>query len=500
MATMRIKPLRTFLVLLGLFLSLASIGPAAPGPQAGGGIGGTGSVATVSSGPVTKFGSVFVSGTEYDNTNARYCIDDAPCSSTNGLQLGMVVLVSGSATEDSATNQLSARVAQTITYEDTVEGVVQSVAGDGLSLVVLGQVIHLDQHTIIDASIPGQSVLNLVPNTDRIEVSGFVVGDGHILATWIALHTGTPHYEVQGAVKHHDPGHQTFEIGALTVTYDAATDLTLMPPLTTSSPTWDRIIVQVRGNTWAAGGSGPYGASLTASKVKPLSLGVSDIDEAEVEGFVTFIAPSGDVLVNNVSIRPIASTLYEGGTAGDLVLGAHVEVHGRIVGGVLEANHIKFDGSFELEGNVATVDYGTNTLTLRGLTGMTISVNQDTAIGGEGDLRLFAQIAVGEHLKIHGRASGSAGVLATELERSAPTTNLRLKGPLQSAANPLLTIAGSTIDTSALSDSQFRGSDGTVIGRSGFFSGLTAGQKITVSGSDVGGTVTWTSVRRSTSH
>ncbi|MBH0193707.1 MAG: hypothetical protein HP492_18445 [Nitrospira sp.] len=118
--------------LVGLFLALASCGPV---PQAGGGIGGTGSVATVSSGPITKFGSVFVSGTEYDNSRTIYCIDDDPCSSENQLKLGMIVLVNGRTTENHSGNQSLVRIADTITFEETVEGVVQSRAGDGLSLV-----------------------------------------------------------------------------------------------------------------------------------------------------------------------------------------------------------------------------------------------------------------------------------------------------------------------------------------------------------------------------
>ena len=200
--------------LLGLFLTLASCGPA---PQAGGGIGGTGSVATVSSGPVTKFGSVFVSGTEYDNSRTIYCIDDEPCSSKNTLKLGMVVLVNGRTTETYSSNQPLGRFADKITFEETVEGAVQSVAADGLSVTVLGQVVHIDQKTIIDTSIPGQSIAGLIPGQDRIEVSGFVVGDGHILATLIMLQTGPPHYEIQGTIKNHNAAAHTFEIGSLRI-------------------------------------------------------------------------------------------------------------------------------------------------------------------------------------------------------------------------------------------------------------------------------------------
>lgn len=486
--------LRHPLILAGIFLASASCGPATPGPQAGGGIGGTGSVATVSSGPVTKFGSIFVSGTEYDNTHAQYCIEDAPCTGTNTLKLGMVVLVNGTAAEDYATSQLGARVAKTITYEETVEGEVQSVAPDGLSLIVLGQVVHLDQKTNIDASIPGQSITNLVPGRDVVEVSGFVLGDGHILATFIERQTGTPHYEIQGIVTSHDVNCQTFKIGTLTVEYNTA-DITAMPPLSPSAPAWNDLVIHVRGDHWSPGGPGPSGVRLTATQLKPQALGVWDIENAEVEGFITGVHSSGDVFINNQRITTTPSTVFEGGTAADLILDTHIEVHGRIVNGVLEAEQISFEGSFELESNVATINAGAKTLTLVGLAGVTLYADAETAIGGEGNLRRFEDIAVGDHLKIHGRLSGNSGILATELERSDPGSKIKLQGPIQSFHEPTLTIAGSVIDTSGIAESAFMGSDGTTIGRSGFFQRLSGRRKATLTGTALNTTATWTSAR-----
>ena len=481
--------------LAALFLAVASCSPAGPTPQAGGGIGGTGSLATVSSGPVTKFGSVFVSGTEYDNTNTLYCIDDTRCTETNTLKLGMVVLVNGMATEDYATNQLGLRVANKITYEETVEGEVQSVAADGLSLIVLGQVVHIDQNTNIDASIPGKSIANLVPGTDVVEVSGFIVGDGHILATFIELQTGTPHYEIQGVIKNHEPAKLRFDVGTLRVEYTTTTDTSQMPPLSQSAPTWNGIVVHVRGDQWSPGGPGPSGTKLTATRTKPQTLGVSNIENAEVEGFITHMDPSGGVFIDNVRITTTPSTVFEGGTALDLILDTHIEVHGRVVNGVLEAEHVSFKGAFELESNVTSIDISARSLTLVGVTGMTLYADSRTAIDGEGNLRRFENISVGDHLKIHGRPAGSTSVIATKLERSSPGSKIKLHGPVQSVLDPTLTIAGARINASGISNNKFIGTDGTIIGRSGFFQGLGIGRKVTITGTAAGDTATWTSAR-----
>lgn len=478
---------RQLLGLVGLFLALASCGPV---PQAGGGIGGTGSVATVSSGPVTKFGSVFVSGTEYDNSNTTYCIDDDPCSSVNKLKLGMIVLVNGRTTEQYSSNQTVARIADIITFEEAVEGTVQSIAADGLSLTVLGQVIHLDQKTIIDASIPGQSIANLVEGQDRIEVSGFVVGDGHILATLIMMHTDPPHYEVQGTIKNHDVPAHTFEIGGLRINYSA--DAVSQMPSPQSSP-WNGLVVHVRGDQWSHSGSGP-GGTLIATRVAPLGLGVDDSAEAELEGFILQVNGPGDVVVNNLRIQTTPSTVYEQGTLNDLAVDVHVRVHGRLSGGILVAEQISFEGTFELESNVVAIDRTTRSLTLAGLPGMTVLIDDHTAIEGEGDLRAFEGITVGDHLKIHGRASG-AGILATEIERSGQATGVKIEGPVRSVSALTLIIAGTTIDTSDIPDNRFIGTDGTAIGRSAFFQGLAAGRKVSLKGTWTGNAVAWTSAR-----
>ncbi|HEX4920414.1 MAG TPA: hypothetical protein VFV92_06700, partial [Candidatus Bathyarchaeia archaeon] len=101
----------------------------------------------------------------------------------------------------------------------------------------------------------------------------------------------------------------------------------------------------------------------------------------------------------------------------------------------------------------------------------------------------------GDHLKIQGLAAGS-NLLAKEIERSGPTTGIKLEGPIRSALDPLLVIAGAPIDTSSISDSGFTGSDGTVIGRSAFFQGLTVGRKVSLKGTLTGSAINWTSASR----
>lgn len=478
--------------LLALSLLLASCGPVPPEPQAGGGIGGTGSVATVAFGPVTGFGSVFVSETEYDNAETIYCLEDNPCTKDRtDLAVGMIVLLKGSVVEDYASGQTLKRVAETVIYRETVEGEVQAIASDGLSLIVLGQVVHLNQSTIIDPSIPGQAIENL-QRDDVVEISGFVTGDGQILATLIRKHSGTPHYEVHGTVKAHDPDKKTFQIGALVVDY-ASADIAQLP-VPPSRP-WDGIVVHVRGDHWHSGGPGPYGATLTATKVVPFGLGVDHGAEAELEGFILAVTAPGDFTVNNQRITTSSSTVFAGGTVNDVVVGAHVEIDGHLVNGVLEAERVTFKGKAEVESDVASIDTDANRMTLVGFTALNIVVDAETTFEGNESPRRLADIRIGEHLKIHGSPSGPNGLVATKVKRTAPSPKAELEGPIQSIEDSRLALVGTVVETAGIADDGFIGNAGTVIGRSDFFKLVAIGHKVTMKGTLTHSGIRWTSVR-----
>ena len=110
------------LLLSFIFGSFASCGPS---PQAGGGIGGTGntaSVTTVAAGPVTGFGSVFVSGNEFGTNGAVITVDGQANAGEGHLKKGMVVLVNGTISKDYGTGQTVQWTAKMILHEDTIKG------------------------------------------------------------------------------------------------------------------------------------------------------------------------------------------------------------------------------------------------------------------------------------------------------------------------------------------------------------------------------------------
>lgn len=479
------------LLLTFIFGSFASCNPS---PQTGGGIGGTGSVATVptvAAGPVTGFGSVFVSGNEFNTNGAVITVDGQTNTSEGQLKKGMVILVNGTISEDYGTGQTVQRTAKTVLYEDTIEGPVQSVALDGLSLVVLGQTVLINQATIIDLSIPTLSSLN--PN-ELVEVSGFVSGPGTVVATLIDRKSKKEavDYQAKGFITHHDKDLKSFTIGSLAVDYTDA-DISQMPH--PAENLWNGLLVDVRGSQVLPEGSGPYGIRMTATRVKPERLGIDGSEVIEIEGFVTQVLGPGDFFLGNLHMRTIAGTTFEGGTLSDIVVGAHLEVHGSLASGIVTATKVEFEGETELEANIATTNVSDNTLTLTGLAGLIVQFDSHTRLDGQGSPRRLDDLHSGDHLSIHGRLRGGNVILATEVERSDPKSNVQLQGVVTSVADPFIALLGVSIDTSLIPESGLRGRDGA-IGRSAFFSGLSSGTRVSVQGNVVTTTVNWTSTTR----
>ena len=445
-------------------------------------------VATVATGPVTGFGSVFVSGNEFDTNGAVITVDGQANAGEGQLKKGMVVLLNGTISEDFRTGQTVQRTAKTILYEDTIEGPVQSVAQDGLSLVVLGQTVLINQSTIIDPSVPALS--NLKPN-DLVEVSGFVSGPGTVVATLIDRKIGAADYQVKGFITQHDDRSKSFTIGSLAVDYTGA-DISQMP--NPSGNVWNGLLVDIHGAQVSLGGQGPNGARLTATRVKPDSLGTENVPEAEIEGVVTLIFTPTEFYVGNVLVQTTSSTEFENGTAAEIVPGATAEVEGPIVNGVLIAEKVEFKDSVIVESDVATLNISTSnsgTLTLNGLPGVTVVVNSATKVEGENSLRRFSDISVSDHLNVRGHPGSNNTVIATDLVRLSPSTAVVLQGPVDSTANPSLEILGVTVDTSSIPENNFKGAGNVPVGRGVFFARLTAKTLVGIKGTWVGGLVSW---------
>lgn len=451
------------------FLTSSCGGGGGGGDVAGGGLSGTG----ISSGAITNFGSIFVNGVEFETSGASISLDDTAVSE-NDLKIGMVVKVQGTFNTTSGS-------ALTVAAEDVVKGPVQSVAGDGLSLVVLGQTVLVNNTTAIDNSIPGQLITNLKPN-DLVEVHGFVKDKGIISATFIELKTAFAQFHVKGFAENVNTGARTFTIGALAIDYNAAD----VSDLAGGHPASNQF-VEVKGqNPLGVGGQ------LMATKVEPEGLGVADAGEAEVEGFVTSLTSTSDFFLDSQHVVTTGGTRFEGGLQSDIAFGVKLEVEGSLSGGILTAEKVSFRDNIELEADVAGV--GANSFTLKGLSGISVTVDSQTEF--KGNAAAFGDIAVNDHVQVRGRLLSGNTVIASEVDETSANTDVILQGPIDAFTPPptdSITILNVVIDTTAISDGNFHGVDDIVVGRAAFYTGVKVGSLVKAKGTS-GASVTWKEV------
>lgn len=464
---------------------------------ASGGIGGTG-VTAVSVGPITKFGSIFVNGVEYDLKDATIIVNGSQVSGSPGqdgnqvaadnLAVGQVVRVNGTVASSGTTG-----TATQVSFNADVNGPVNSVATVDAStkeLTVLGQPVIVDSDTqFVGPQNTDGSPFSLDDLTQDmvVEISGLANADGKLHATYLKFEknsagTNTP-VEVTGTIKNLDsPSVGNFTINGLTVNYTAA-DTTGLPRGTPA----DGQVVDVKGVMNLNG-------VLQAQKITLESegLGSGEAQSADIEGFITSFTSSTSLFtVDSQSVQATTGTVYVGGLVTDLGAGVKVEVKGTLQNGVLTADRIVFKDDAELEGNVASVNLQNDTLTLTGLPGVSVGVNSLTQLSD--NLQSLSSLAAGENVKVRGRANGAGSgtaVSATELdlESQSPSAGVTLQGPVEGINQSIVTILGVDIDAHAVGSFSSGEASPT---ETQFLSGLRTGDVVKVEGTLSGSTVTW---------
>ena len=444
-------------LLFGTLFALASCG---------GGSSGTGGNG-MTFGTITAFGSVFVNGVEFSTSGATIVLDGNPAMESN-LRVGMVVTVSGSRSGNSGS-------ATRIEVDDAVKGFVEAKL-DANHWTVMGQTVLVDNQTRFENNVqPGVG--------DFAEVHGLVVASGTISGSFIEKKNAPfPPFEVKGLVKNHNDAAKTFDIGALTVNYSGATIRDMPNP---AGNAWNGLLVEAKGNTCAAT---PVCGTLTANKVEPNGPQMRDADEFEIEGFVTSLTSTSDFVVGNQRVVTTGSTRFEGGIASDIAVGVKLEVEGVLAGGVLTASKVEFGDGIRIEADIDTV--GASSFTLRGLPGITVTVNSLTRF--EGGVSGLNNLVAGNHVRIRGRASSGNTVIATEVEKQSQDTRVELQGPIQSitgtSPNQIVTVLGVAIDTTGV---VFEDAN-----RAMFFAQAVVGTLVNARGTLSGSTVAWSEMER----
>ncbi len=436
-------------------------------PPPGSGIGRTG----VSLGTITTFGSVVVNGVHYDTSTAAFVIDDSPGSQSD-LSVGQVVFVSGTIDDN-----LSTGSADSVSFDDNVEGPIQSIDLTLGQLVVLGQTVIVDADTSIDDSISPPSLSGLVVG-DIVEVSGFVAANGDIRATRIEIKLAGSQFEVHGVVSSLDTNTLKFSINALVVDYSSAI-LDDFPGGVIS----DGDFVEAKGNSLSPTGE------LLASKVEFETLGIAGAPDAhvEVEGLITRFVSAQDFDVAGIPVITDSATAFTGGVAGDLGLNIKVEVEGTLDANsnVILADKVEIRRAkiIRVTALIDSVDSASNSLVMLGIT---FNVDNLTRFEDKSSANLeplgIGDLNAGDYLEVRGSElpAGGGEILIGILEREDVDTETILQGFVASASDPTITILGVTIETSGTTE--FQDTDDSIITSAEFFNRVQPGSLIKAKG------------------
>lgn len=433
----------------------------------GGGIGGTG----LRIGPNEQDGAVQVDGIAFNASAASITIGGMNANEGD-LRKGMVVVVSGTVSGSTGT-------ASSVGVEDVLKGEIQQIVNP-TTMIVQGQMVQVDEATVYEPGITPSSLAGLSPG-ELVEIYGFVRKSGVIFATRIEREAALSELRAYGIVTSLLTGAQTFRIGEQVIDYSGADTSDLPGGVPANGQ-----LVRVRGLSALS----PMG-ELVATQVRLFDFDeLDDADEAEIEGFVTEVLSPTRFRLAGQLVETNAGTIFEGGTAADIAVGVRLDVSGERINDLLIADEVEFEEAILLESDVAT-KVG-STLTLVGLPGITINVNELTEF--DGNATALTDVVAGDHIEVRARRTGSASVVAVRVKEEDPDTRVVLQGPVDPApapSDPTLSILGVSVDTTGLQNDDFEGRDDLPIGRAAFFAEVTGGVLVKAQGDLSGSAVDW---------
>jgi hypothetical protein len=319
---------------------------------------GSGSSTSFASGPITGFGSIIVGGVRFDDSAASILDDDGQMRSRDGLKLGAVVEIEGGRLD----RALGQCVALRVVLGSALVGPVSSVDLGSSTLTLLGQTVVVTSSTIFDDSIAGG--LGGIAVGDIVEAHAlYDPATTGFVATRLELEPGATEYRLRGVISDLDPTAKTFRIGSELVNYASA------PALAVPSALVNGAFVRVRLQT-AQDAAGAWVA--TRLRIGLRSLEPRSDAEAEVEGVITSFTSLQSFEVNGLKVDASGASFPDGSSG--IVLGARVEVSGKVVDGVLVATKVESEEPhmarmpFEFHGDIANLDPVAKTFALRGMT------------------------------------------------------------------------------------------------------------------------------------
>ena len=173
-------------------------------------------------------------------------------------------------------------------------------------------------------------------------------------------------------------------------------------------------------------------------------LGVATADNVEISGIVTLFNSITDFEVGGIAVLTDGVTEFNDILPEDIDVGSKLIVSGSLTNRVLLADTVRSTAQVKIESNVSSVEW--SSLTLDGLTLLTVNVNDLTKILGAADS--IVEIFPGDHVKTFGTSFSSGNATASKIiVKKQSKDTVVLKGPVENVSGDSITVLGVIIDT-----------------------------------------------------
>ena len=414
-------------------------------------------------GPITGFGSIYVNGVRFDTAGAVYDVDDSSASDDSSLAVGMVVKVKGTVDDDG-----SSGTAESIFYDDDVEGVVSNLAIDGndpdiKTFEIMGIDVRADRRsTNFDAEDDSDFDFDSLADGDQVEISGYF-SDGVLVASYIELQIADDDdYEIDGVISDYN-GSDRF---LLNLENGEVLNVTLAPNAEIPDEgIVDGQYVEVEGNIPDPVNAPAEFLAVEVELEDDDFLDDDDDEDIEIKGALDYDDNAGTWSVLGIELAFDDDTDYEPESLRDRIEdlsaeGLVVEVDGEWTGGVLVVDDIELeDGDIELTGDVEskTGSGSDGSLTLSfGLAEGTVSVTIDGSTAFLDDDAVFGfnldAINAGDKVEVDAKREPD-GSLAALVVRSEDDDEYEIEGPVDAFEDLVsITVLGVTFGVDAATE------------------------------------------------
>lgn len=344
----------------------------------------------------------------------------------------MVVQLSGNVNADGITG-----TATSIQYSNELQGPVadiQDLSPTERTFTIMGQTVIITQ---ADTAYEGVGFGSIVPD-NVVEVSGFYDQNGDLQASYVELQSAVfdefSEVEVKGLIS--SLSGTDFTVQGIAVD---ASEVGVLEGFTNGLQ--EGLAVEVKGTFDVAANT------LLATEIEAEDDLYDDVDEVEIEGYITSYTDNNQFEVNGIPVDAsnISSTLQ-------LSAGIKVEVEGYINNGVLIAEEIELrGGNAEISAAVYSVDVPNNSFTLEVVSGgfVTVQVSsvtrmEDDATNSDDNLSLSELRDEGGFVDVLGFEDGVSTVKATRVKREAEIKDTELQGVVTAHTNDSVTVLGVT--------------------------------------------------------